>query len=209
MGRGQRAGPLSDLAPLLEAGEPEEPHQGLGVADLPRFGQGDGFPPREADQVEAFVLLGPPAAFGVGQAEIGGQKEVHPFGGKPGGRPEAGQGAPATGPIPGLLFQLPAGRRSRVLGLPVVVDVEGAGGNLQEGLSGRRAELPDEEDGSVGVEGDDGDGPRVPADVPLVAGSVGPFDGVNPEGQVAAAVEDAGLHHPFGEVPGHGVFRRH
>jgi hypothetical protein len=72
-----------------------------------------------------------------------------------------------------------------------VVDVQAAGRDLEQGATGRQPPLADERDAAVRIEGDDGDGPGVAGDVAFGPGPVGPLDGVDPERQELAVVQDA------------------
>jgi hypothetical protein len=72
-----------------------------------------------------------------------------------------------------------------------VVDVQAAGRHFEEGATGRQPPLADERDTAVRIEGDDGDGAGVAGDVAFGPGPVGTLDGVDPERQEIAVVQDA------------------
>jgi hypothetical protein len=71
------------------------------------------------------------------------------------------------------------------------VDVEAPGRDLEQDRGRGNAVLADECDAIVRVDRDDRDRSGVAGDVARRARSVGPFDRVDAEGQVAAMVEDA------------------
>src|SRR6185312_13016434 len=95
----------------------------------------------------------------------------------------------------------------RVLIGAVVGDVEAAGRDLAQDPSRREAELADEQDAVLVVDGDDRDRARMAGDVALGARAVGALDGVDPERQVAAVMEDPGIDDVLDEIGPGGILR--
>jgi hypothetical protein len=67
--------------------------------------------------------------------------------------------------------------------------------------------LPDEEHPILGIDRQDRDGAWMARDLARAAGSVGPLDRVDPEGQVAAPVENLRLDDALDEIGPGGIPR--
>ena len=115
--------------------------------------------------------------------------------------------SPGLRPEPGLLLELAPCGVLRVLLGAVVGDVEAAGRDLAQDPSRREAELADEQDAVLVVDGDDRDRARMAGDVALGARAVGALDGVDPERQVAAVMEDPGIDDVLDEIGPGGILR--
>src|SRR3990172_8955079 len=196
-GRGGRGGVSSGFAASGERGQPEDAHQRLRVLDAAGLGERERLTPGEADEVEALVRLGTVVA--VDGRQFGGEVEGHRLAGEAGRRPERAQPAPARGAVAGLFGQFPRRRFIRWLDRTVGAAVERSGGDLEQGAPGRRAELADEEQ-VLAVERDNGDRPGMVHDLALVATAAGVLDGVDAEGDEAAAVHDALLDGRLAQV---------
>ena len=147
------------------------------------------------------VVVGPEALVGVGRHEIRGEVQVHELGGEARRRPELGQLLPRAGAVARLLLELaPRGELGVLRRARRGVTVERPGRDLEQDPPGGRPPLSDEEDAVGGVDRDDGDRSRMARDVPLRTGAVGPLDRVDPELEVAAAVQDAGIDDPLDEL---------
>lgn len=149
------------------------------------------------------VLVRTEAFVGMGRAQVGGQVEVHQLAGEAGSRPEGAQLPPGRGPVAGLLLELATRRELRVLDRAGRrVDVERPGRDLEQDTARRRAVLADQEDLVVGIDRDDRDGTRMTGDIALGPRPVRALDGVDPERQVAAPMEDPRFDDPLDEVVG-------
>ena len=79
-------------------------------------------------------------------------------------------------------------------------DVERAGRDLEQRLADGDPVLPDEQDPVLVVDGEDRDRARVADDVARPARAIGALDRVDPEGQVAAAVDDPRVDDALGQI---------
>ena len=114
---------------------------------------------------------------------------------------------PGPGAQAGLLLELSTGGDVGLLLDAIVLDVEAAGGDLQQRRIRRQPPLAHERYAIVGVERDDGDRSRMPRDVTRRSGAVGAFDGVDAEFQEGAAVQDLRIDDVLDEI-GPGVVLR-
>lgn len=147
------------------------------------------------------VLVGSEPLIGMGRIEVAGEVQHHPLRREARRSPELGQALPAPGAVTGLLLELAPGSEAGVLDLARGrIDVERSGRDLKKDAIGRRAPLANEQDVAGRIDRDDGDRAGVARDVALGATAVGPLDRVNPELEVAAAVQDARRDDPLDEL---------
>jgi hypothetical protein len=67
--------------------------------------------------------------------------------------------------------------------------------------------LPDEKHAILTIDRQDGDGTRMAGDLARPARAIGPLDRVDPEGQVAAAMEDLRLDDALDEIGPGGILQ--
>jgi hypothetical protein len=133
--------------------------------------------------------------------QVGREIQVHQLAREPGRGPERGQLLPRARAVAGLLLELPPDGQLGILDRAVGrVDIERARRDLEQDPLGRCPPLANEEDPIVGVDRDDRDRTRMAGDVALGARPVGPFDRVDAELEIAAAMEDAPIDDALDEL---------
>ena len=139
------------------------------------------------------ILIGPEPVVGMGRHEFGREVQRHVLAGEARRREEGAQPLPASGPVAGLLLEFAPSREIGILDRAgcLVGDIESPGRDLEEDPRRGRPPLADEQDAVVGVERQDRDRAGVAGDVAFGAGPVGALDRVDPELEVATAMEDA------------------